>query len=458
MGKKILIVDDEQSMRDVLGILLKKEGYDVTECNGGVSALRTLQKDVFDLVITDLRMPEVGGIEVLRSAKSVNPSCEVVVITAFGTAESAVEAMKLGAHDYLSKPFQVEDVRRVVKDALKHERADSRPGHEVLKESPAFQRIIGDSPPMKEVNEMLPKLASSEANVMITGESGTGKELAAKAVHYMSSRASGPFVTVNCGAIPENLLESELFGHVKGAFTSAVADKKGLFEIAEGGTLFLDEVGELPLSLQVKLLRVLEDRAFRRVGGIETFRVDVRVISATNKDMKEALIEGSFRKDLYYRLNILPLGLPPLRNRGEDIPMLIEHFMEKMKSPMAISPEAMEVLCRYPWWGNVRELENTMERITVLSDGNAILEKHIPDEIRMPDTMPLPQAIPSGGVSLDGIMADLERRYLLKALEKAGGVKKDAARLLNISFRSFRHRLAKYDLGGNEKDAGQEED
>jgi len=457
MDKKILIVDDEQSMRDVLGILLKKEGYDVTECNGGVSALRALQQSVFDLVITDLRMPEVGGIEVLRSAKSVNPSCEVVVITAFGSAESAVEAMKMGAYDYLSKPFQVDDVRRVVKDALRHERAEIRPGQEVLNEHPAYERIIGESPPMKEVHQMLPKLASSEANVMITGESGTGKELAAKAVHYMSSRASGPFVTVNCGAIPENLLESELFGHVKGAFTSAVADKKGLFEIAEGGTLFLDEIGELPLSLQVKLLRVLEDRAFRRVGGTETFQVDVRVISATNKDMKEALVEGSFRKDLFYRLNVLPLRLPPLRNRDEDIPLLIKHFMEKMKSHMTISPEAMEVLCRYPWWGNVRELENTMERITVLSDGDAILEKHIPDEIRMPDTIPLPADIPSGGVSLDGIMEDLEKRYLLKALEKAGGVKKEAARLLNISFRSFRHRLAKYDPGSGEQEVSHED-
>ncbi len=449
MRKKILIVDDEQSMREVLGILLEKEGHDVTACAGGVAALKTLQKAVFDMVITDLKMPEVGGIEVLRSAKSVNPETVVLVITAFGTAESAVEAMKLGAYDYINKPFKVDDVRHLVKEALNSsdQYRDKLKPEMLGQEGPDFRKIIGESAAIQEVLELLPKIAVSEANVMITGESGTGKELVAKAVHQLSSRKAAPFVTVNCGAIPENLLESELFGHIKGAFTNAVANKKGLFEIAGEGTLFLDEIGDLPLPLQVKLLRVLEDGAFRRVGDTEVIRVDVRIVSATNKDLKEALKEGAFREDLYYRLNVLPLKLPPLRNRGDDVAILIRHFLGRFKPAKQISPGAMEILSRYPWWGNVRELENTMERLMVLSSGDTIIEEHIPDEIRMPDSLPLPQDIPAGGVNLDGIIEDIEKRYLTKALQKAKGVKTDAAKLLNLSFRSFRHRLSKYDLG-----------
>lgn len=449
MRKKILIVDDEQSMREVLGILLEKEGHDVTACAGGVAALKTLQKAVFDMVITDLKMPEVGGIEVLRSAKSVNPETVVLVITAFGTAESAVEAMKLGAYDYINKPFKVDDVRNIVKEALgSSDQYRNKLKPEVPEpEVPALRKIIGESPAIQEVLELLPKIAVSEANVMITGESGTGKELVAKAVHQLSSRKTAPFVTVNCGAIPENLLESELFGHIKGAFTNAVANKKGLFEIAGKGTLFLDEIGDLPLPLQVKLLRVLEDGAFRRVGDTEVIRVNVRIVSATNKNLKEALKEGVFREDLYYRLNVLPFKLPPLRNRGDDVAILIRHFLGRFKLAKKISPGAMEILSRYPWWGNVRELENTMERLMVLSSGDTIIEKHIPDEIRMPDSLPLPQDIPAGGVNLDGIIEDIEKRYLTKALQKAKGVKTDAAKLLNLSFRSFRHRLSKYDLG-----------
>ncbi len=452
MRKKILIVDDEQSMREVLGILLEKEGHDVTSCEGGVAALKALQKAVFDMVITDLKMPEVGGIEVLRSAKSVNPDTVVLVITAFGTAESAVEAMKLGACDYINKPFKVDDIRYIVKEALdsSEQPLDKTKLEMSRHEEPALQKIIGQSAAIREVLELLPKIAVSEANVMITGESGTGKELVAKAVHQLSSRKAAPFVTVNCGAIPENLLESELFGHVKGAFTNAVANKKGLFEIAGEGTLFLDEIGDLPLPLQVKMLRVLEDGAFRRVGGTDVICVDVRIVSATNKNLKEALKEGTFREDLYYRLNVLPLKLPPLRNRTEDVSLLIRHFLGKFKPLKKISHEAMEILSRYPWWGNVRELENTMERLMVLSSGGTITEENIPDEIRMPDSLPLPQDIPVGGVNLDGIIEDIEKRYLIKALQNAKGVKTDAAKLLNLSFRSFRHRLSKYDLG--EKD------
>jgi len=448
MGKRVLIVDDEPSLREVLGILLKKEGYTVDSCDGGVSALQALQRSTYDMVITDLRMPEVNGIEVLRSAKSTHPDTAVLVITAYGAADSAVEAMKLGALDYLTKPFQVDEVRRIVKNALGEtpKRSGGSVPHSV--EVSAFRKITGESPAMKEVIQLLPKIAASESNVMITGESGTGKELAAKAVHELSSRKSGPFVTINCGAIPENLLESELFGHVKGAFTNAIAEKKGLFEVSDQGTLFLDEVGDLPIGLQVKLLRVLEEGSFRRVGGTDMIRVDVRVISATNKDLRDALKDGSFRKDLYYRLNVLPLKLPPLRNRKEDVVLLIQHFLSKCRPSRELSDEAMAVLKRYPWWGNVRELENTIERIVVLCDEPVIRERHIPEEIRMPEQLPLPQEIPEGGVNLDGIIEDIEKRYLLKALEKAHGVKSDAARLLSLTFRSFRHRLYKYELNG----------
>ncbi len=438
-------------MREVLGILLDKEGYNVDSCDGGVSALRALQSDVYDMVITDLRMPEVTGIEVLRAVKSTSPETAVLMITAHGAADSAVEAMKLGALDYLTKPFQVEDVRRIVRTALGNATSRAAQNLSGAGERSSFERIIGRSAAMKEVLHLLPRIAASESNVMITGESGTGKELAAKAVHELSSRQKEAFVTVNCGAIPENLLESELFGHIKGAFTGAVADKKGLFEIADKGTLFLDEVGDLPLSLQVKLLRVLEENAFRRVGGTDTIRVNVRVIAATNKELGEGLKEGTFRRDLYYRLNVLPLKLPPLRNRGEDVESLILHFLNKCRPERTISPGAMDVLLRYPWWGNVRELENTIERIVVLCDEPVIREEHIPEEIRMPEQLPLPQEIPSGGVNLDGIIEDIEKRYLQKALVKAKGVKTDAARLLNLSFRSFRHRLAKYGLAVREE-------
>jgi len=448
MDKRILVVDDEQSMREVLSILLRKEGYDVSVCDGGVAAIERLQKELFDLVITDLKMPRVSGIEVLRSARSVNPACRVIVVTAFGTTATAVEAMKLGAYDYLSKPFEVEEVRRLVREALGGGRSERSAG--VGPPPSALARMIGTSAPMVEVRQTLPKLAASRANVMITGESGTGKELAARAIHEASERRDGPFVTINCAAIPENLLESELFGHVKGAFTHAVVNKKGLFELADGGTLFLDEIGDLPLALQVKLLRVLEDGAFRPVGGTDLVQVDVRIISATNKDLKEAIREGEFRSDLFYRLNVLPLRLPPLRERTGDIPLLIRYFMERSGMEKSLSEEAVEILCRYPWWGNVRELENAVERLVVLSEGETIRAGDIPDEIRSPDTMPLPQEIPAGGVHLDGIIQDLEKRYLLKALEKTGGVKTEAAKLLNLSFRSFRHRLAKYGLGGRE--------
>lgn len=435
-------------MRNVLSILLRKEGHDVATCDGGVEAIAALQNSRFDMVITDLKMPEVSGIEVLRSAKSVNPAVPVVMITAFATAESAVEAMKLGAADYITKPFRVDDVRRIVRGCLSG--GASPYADNAQTDAGSFNvthLIVSGSQAMRDVLSLLPRISASDANVLVTGESGTGKELVAKSIHEMSARSGAAFVTVNCGAIPENLLESELFGHVKGAFTNAIANKKGLFEMADGGTIFLDEIGDMPQPLQVKLLRVIEDGDFRRVGDAETRRANARIIAATNKDLKEAIRDGSFREDLFYRLNVLPLKLPPLRNRVGDVPVLIRHFLERMKPVRRLDAEAMEILSRYPWWGNVRELENMIERLVVMSDGDVILPRHIPDEIRMPESLPLPQEIPPGGVNLDGIIEDIEKRYLVKALEKANGVKTDAAKLLNLSFRSFRHRLAKYQLG-----------
>ena len=448
MPRNILVVDDEESMRSVLSILLRKEGNDVTSCEDGAEAIAALHNSRFDMVITDLKMPGVSGIEVLRSAKSVNPAVPVVMITAFASAESAVEAMKLGASDYITKPFRVDDVRRIVRGCLSGGVAS--PADSALNEadsSDVSRLIVSDSQSMRDVLSLLPRISASEANVMITGESGTGKELVAKSIHEMSARSGAAFITVNCGAIPENLLESELFGHVKGAFTNAIANKKGLFEMADGGTIFLDEIGDMPQPLQVKLLRVIEDGDFRRVGDAETRRVNARIIAATNKDLKEAIRDGSFREDLFYRLNVLPLKLPPLRNRAGDVPVLVRHFLGRMKPAKRIDPEAMEILSRYPWWGNVRELENMIERLVVMSDGDVVLPRHIPDEIRMPESLPLPQEIPPGGVNLEGIIEDIEKRYLVKALEKAKGVKTDAAKLLNLTFRSFRHRLAKYQLG-----------
>ena len=445
---KILVVDDERSMREILEIFLKNEGYSVTAASNGESALEVMKHDHFDLIITDMKMPKVGGLELLKNVKEIYPDTVVVIITAFGTTESAVEAMKLGAFDYITKPFQMDEIRLVVKNALEKQMLQQEVS--ILKEQlkpPSLENILGRSPSMMELFTIISKTAESNANVLISGESGTGKELVAKAVHGLSPRKDRHFVAVNCAAIPEGLLESELFGHMKGAFTGAAANKQGLFELANEGTLFLDEIGEMPLTLQAKLLRAIEDGTFRRVGGISDIKVDVRIIAATNKDIKAFVEKGQFREDLYFRLNVLSVRIPPLRERGDDIPLLVDHFLRKFAGDKKnFSQEAVEMLKNYQWKGNVRELENIIERVVLLCDRAVIGVENLPEEIRSVATSSKEIDVPRGGIDFERIIEDLEKAYLLKALEQTNGVKTEAAKLLNLTFRSFRHKLKKYGI------------
>jgi len=444
---KILVVDDERNMREVLEIFLKGEGYDVVVADGGESGMEAIRKDIFDLVITDLKMPKVSGFDLLKTIKNISPETTVVIITAFGTTESAVEAMKLGAFDYIQKPFKNNDIRLVVKNALEKQRLQKDVS--ILKEQlrpPSLENIIGESAPMRELFSVISKVAQSNANVLIVGESGSGKELVAKAIHNLSQRKERHFVAINCAAIPENLLESELFGYMKGAFTGAVSNKQGLFELANDGTLLLDEIAEMPLTLQAKLLRVIEDGTFRRVGGTSDIKVDVRIISSTNKDIKSVINEGGFREDLYFRLNVLSLKVPPLRERRDDIPLLVEYFLKKYAGDKKkISQKAIEALKDYSWKGNVRELENIIERVTLLCDSELIDVHHLPEEIKQASAAG-PITVPSGGLNFERTIEDIEKTNLLKALEKTNGVKTEAAKLLNLSFRSFRHKLKKYGI------------
>ncbi len=455
--EKILVVDDEQSMRDVLSIMLKRAGYAVTTASDGDEAMAHLGKEIFDLVITDLKMPKVGGLDVLKAVKASSPDTVVLVITAFASAESAVEAMKHGAYDYLTKPFQVDEVQLIIRNALERRRLSTE--NMLLKREMAsqssFAQIIGQSEAMQKVFDVVRKVADSKSNVLIFGESGTGKELVARAIHYNSARAPMPFVTVNCSAVPETLLESELFGHMKGSFTGAVSNKAGLFEVANGGTVFLDEIGDTSPATQVKLLRVIQEREFRRVGGTQDVKVDVRIIAATNKDLEKAVAEGTFREDLYYRLDVIPIILPPLRLRTGDIPLLVQHFLDKFaresgKPVPAITGEAMRALLAHEWRGNVRELENLMERVVAFSSGQPVTDEEIRGWLNRPMTQPqtYPTDLPEDGLDLEAMINSIEKELLLKALERANWVKKKAARLLKLNTRSFRYRLEKYAIKG----------
>ena len=449
MDGSILIIDDEKNIRDVLEILLQGEGYKITLADGGVEGIEILKKDIFDLVITDIKMPYVDGFAILKTTKDLSPGTDVIIITAYGTTESAIEAMKLGAYDYIQKPFKMDEIRLVVKKAMERQRLKEEVSllKKQFNEKGSPDNIVGRSGKMKELLSAIPKISASDANVLIMGESGSGKELIAKAIFQLSNRSKKAFVAINCAAIPEGLLESELFGYMKGAFTGAVNNKQGLFEQADGGTLFLDEIGDMPLSLQAKLLRVLEDGSFRRIGGLSDVNVSVRIIAATNKDILKAINERGFREDLYYRLNVLSVKIPPLRDRKEDIPLLVEHFLKKNRRSCKLTPLAMELMMNYPWKGNVRELENIVERLTILCEDNLIDLCHLPDEIKRSNyNNNEMELISNGKVSLDEVIEDIEKNYLLKALEQAGGMKTEAARLLNINFRSFRHRLKKYGL------------
>lgn len=454
MKSRILVVDDELSMREFISILLEREGYEVLTAADAVTALDRLAASQIDLVISDVQMPGLNGLELLAKIRLSSPETAVLLVTAYSTAEQAVEAMKLGAYDYLAKPFKVEEIKVLVRNAL--EKRDLQRENLLLKEKAraceGFGNLIGISPRMRELFGLLRKVADSPTTVLILGESGTGKELAARAVHDTSPRHGKPFVAVNCGAIPETLIESELFGHVKGAFTGAVGERAGLFEQAQGGTLFLDEIGELPLAMQTRLLRVLQEREVRRVGSSTNKKVDVRVLAASNRDLAQQIKEGSFREDLYYRINVVQVTMPPLRERIEDIPLLIEHLARKhggtVGSGGIITSEALKSLMTYQFPGNVRELENIIERSLVLHRDRISIES-LPPHVRGGGKrfdLHAAVTIPDEGIALEPALEHLEKQYLLKALEKSNGVKKRAADLLGMSFRSFRYKLAKYEL------------
>jgi len=449
---RILIVDDEQSMRELLSILLRKEGYEVVTAENGANALKAVQREIFDLVITDLKMPQLDGMALLTAVKDVSPDTIVIIITAFGTTEGAERARDLGAYDYIGKPFNNDEIKLVIHNALekRHLRKENILLKREIESRAGFDYFIGKSEPMQRIFSLIRQVADTKSTVLITGESGTGKELVARALHTHSTRKNNPFVTVNCGALPETLLESELFGYMKGSFTGAVSNKQGLFESANGGTIFLDEISATTPALQIKLLRVLQEREFKRVGGTADIKVDVRVLAASNSDLQHEVAQGSFREDLYYRLNVIPIHVPPLRERKDDIPQLINYFLKNFSSgrePKKISPEAMNRLLGYRWPGNVRELENAIERLNILASGDTIRIEHIPESISVTRPCPelIPLDIPESGINLEDLLQNVERTLLYKALEKSGGVKTEAARLLGLSFRSFRHRLQKYE-------------
>ncbi|MBW2064736.1 MAG: sigma-54-dependent Fis family transcriptional regulator [Deltaproteobacteria bacterium] len=447
-------------MREFLEIFLSKEGYEVTLASDGEEANHLLEEEKYDVVITDIKMKDVDGIDVLKKAKALSPETIVIIISAFATAENAVEAMKEGAYDYIPKPFKVKDIKKIVQDALRTRRQTPK---ETREEEPStslhYGYLIGESPQMRKVYDMIERVSQTKSNILISGESGTGKELVARAIHEQSQRRDKPFLVINCAGIPENLIESELFGYKKGAFTGAIADKEGLFDAADGGTVFFDEIGELPPSLQVKLLRVVQERTFTAVGGTEEKTVDVRFISATNKDLEAEVINNKFREDLFFRLNVIQIGMPPLRERDGDLPLLAQYFLEKYcrelgKDVKKISAYAMDILQQYTFPGNVRELENIIERSIALETSNIVLPESLTLSNFQRDRISKNRRrrdLTHSGINLDEVMADIEKDYIVRALEIAHGSKQRAANLLGISMRSFRYRLEKLGLHGNEE-------
>jgi two-component system response regulator PilR (NtrC family) len=453
----ILVVDDEASMRETLEILLRKQGHRVSAAADLKGAAARIAEGGVDLVVTDLRLGADSGIDVLRRVKEVSPATEVVVVTAFATTENAVQAMKLGAYDYVLKPFKVDELRLVVEKALEHRallQENRVLRHRVGKPRLAAPEIIGTSPAIEEVRALVRKVAPTPTTVLVTGESGAGKEVVARAIHDGSDRRDQPFVAINCGAIPEGLIESELFGHEKGSFTGASEAKAGLFEVAGSGTLFLDEVAELPLQLQVRLLRALQERRIRRVGGTADLAFAARIVAATNRELGAEVAAGRFREDLYYRLNVIQVRVPPLRERREDIPLFVAHFLgrfavETGKRDARLSPDAERQLSAYDYPGNVRELANVVERAVTLADGPEIRVADLPPALRAVAGAPPAAAaadLPEAGVDLQAHLDGIERRLLEQALGRAGGVKTEAARLLSLTFRSLRYRLAKFGI------------
>ncbi|MDP3503641.1 MAG: sigma-54 dependent transcriptional regulator [Myxococcales bacterium] len=454
---RVLVVDDESNLRKVLAAILRKEGYEVAIAENGEVAQAEFEKNGADVVITDMVMPKVGGLELLKSVHAIRPDVPVIIITAHGTVDSAVEAIKAGAFDYITKPFEQSEIQSVVAKAARTQEANQA---HVPPEGRPRTAIVGDSPQVQEVFKIIDKVADSPSTVLITGESGTGKELVATALHDGSSRKDKPLIKISCAAIPKDLMESELFGYERGAFTGAVTSKPGRFELADGGTLFLDEIGEVPIEMQVKLLRVLQESEFERVGGIKTTRVDVRLIAATNRDLAAEVDAGRFRKDLFYRLNVVPLHLPPLRERRTDVPSLARHFIEKYNKRLnkkieGIADDALVMLQAYPWPGNIRELENMMERVLLFADGPRIEVKDLPGPVRtslqsavaqMTDT-----ATPMVGETplkdfLKAKQAEIEKAFIVQALAKTEGNVTRAAKLLGISRKSLQTKMKEFGL------------
>ncbi len=442
-------------MRELLSIVLRREGYDVVLAENGHKAIDELERARFDLLISDIKMPDMSGVEVLRAAKRIDQDMLGIMITAFASADTAIEAMRLGAHDYLSKPFDVDELKMKVRNALEQRRL--RQENVLLKRalgsSHQFANIVGRSEKMLAVFKLIEQIARTDSTVLVTGESGTGKEWVARAIHFYSLRRDRPFVALNCGALPETLLESELFGHMKGAFTGASGNKKGLIEAAEKGTLFLDEIGEMSSMMQVKLLRVLQERKFRRLGGVEELEAAMRVIAATNQDLTRMVADGRFREDLFYRINVIPIQLPPLRERGEDIPLLADYFLSKYRDQMGkdihgISQESMDLLDAYEWPGNIRELENVIERAVALEKSQMVLPESLPEHIvrRVPKGPAAAGLLPESGFNLEEHVEGLEKEYIAQALVRADGVQVRAAELLGMTFRSFRYYVKKYNL------------
>ncbi len=455
--RRILVVDDEASMIEFLQLLLEEEGYDVTLASSMTEARETLAASTFDLILCDIMMPDGNGLELLEEIKAKEERTSVIMMTAYTSTKSAIEAMRLGAYHYVSKPFDVEELKVVIQKALeKIELVDENVYlRKELEQKYGFSNIIGRSRRMQEIFALIERVAQTSSTVLLEGESGTGKELIAHAVHYSSARANRRFLSINCGALPETLLESELFGHERGAFTGAVRDKKGLFREASGGTLFLDEIGEMAPSMQVKLLRALQEKKVRRIGGHREEPVDVRIIAATNQNLQELIQSGRFREDLYYRINVIPIRLPALRERREDIPILVDHFIKKYSSDMGVEPkrvsvEVMRQLEAYPWPGNVRELENVIERALALCTGSVLTSDDVPAQVLYGRSDRLTNIeLPAEGLDLEGYLEDIRRQLMREALERNRGVQTQAAELLGISFRSFRYYAKKLGLTGD---------
>jgi DNA-binding NtrC family response regulator len=436
----ILIVDDEEVLQDVLTSLLRKEGHATLSAYSAEEALEILDREEVELILLDLMLPGISGLQALRRIRQRDPEQVVIVITAFSSIESAIDAMREGAFHYIPKPFKNEEVLLTIRKGLEQRRLteENRDLKEQLRQRFGLDNLVGKSKPMQQIYDLIQLAAPAKSNILILGESGTGKELVAKAIHHHSRRASGPFVTVNSGSMPADLLESNLFGHIKGAFTGAIASKKGLFEMAGNGSIFFDEIGNIPLDTQSKLLRVIQEKEFMRLGGVDTVKADVRIIAATNADLEAAVAQGQFREDLYYRLNVITVALPPLRKRTEDIPLLAQHFLAKYaheneKPIEEITSHAMQLLLDYHWPGNVRELENVIERAVVLSSGPLLGVELLPPTVRQPDAAaPPPTALPSSGVAFKDAVSEYERQLVIKALQASGGVQKRAAELLQV--------------------------